>query len=320
MKVLFISSGNAEGGITSTIKNQGNSLMNNGIAIDYFSIKGHGTSGYIKNIGLLRKQIRERNYDIIHAHYGYSILLAVISCTGLPIIGSFMGDDLLGTDRKDCTYTKIKKCLPYIYKLLSRYYLDYTIVKSKSMGYHLLKKTRYSIIPNGIDFSRFYVIDKNIARDKLQIDKSKKIVLFVSDDDVSRKVKNYSLAREVFDILDIENKLFLTISNVPHSMMNLYYNAADVLLLTSYIEGSPNVIKEALACNLPMVTTDVGDIREITEKIEGCYVCEYDQNEIKKYIEFILSNDTKNDSRNFIKYLEINTIAQNIIDIYKKMS
>jgi len=103
-----------------------------------------------------------------------------------------------------------------------------------------------------------------------------------------------------------------------------YYSASDVILLTSLWEGSPNVIKEAMACNCPIVTTDVGDVRWIIGDTEGCYIASLDPNDyslkMKKALDFAQKSG-KTNGRNRIIYLglDADTIALRIIGVYEKV-
>ena len=93
-------------------------------------------------------------------------------------------------------------------------------------------------------------------------------------------------------------------------------NASDVLLFTSLQEGSPNVIKEAMACNLPIVSVDVGDVREVIGRTKGCYVTSFDAFEIAEKLRLVLENGKRTNGRVSIRHLEINNIARKIIGIY----
>ena len=110
-----------------------------------------------------------------------------------------------------------------------------------------------------------------------------------------------------------------------------YMNAADCLLLTSDSEGSPNVIKEAMACNCPIVTTDVGDVRERLVNLEGCYIvhdndCRFTDTkhaaeliatELQKALAF--SKRTDGYQRILDDKLEISQIAKRILDVYEQI-
>ena len=99
----------------------------------------------------------------------------------------------------------------------------------------------------------------------------------------------------------------------------MYLNAADALVLTSLWEGSPNVIKEAMACNLPIVSTDVGDVKEVIGDTEGCYITSYEPSDVAGKIKLALDFGKRTNGREKIKHLEINTIAKRIIDVYNEV-
>jgi glycosyltransferase involved in cell wall biosynthesis len=98
--------------------------------------------------------------------------------------------------------------------------------------------------------------------------------------------------------------------------MVYYYNASDVALLTSFDEGSPNVIKEAMACNCPIVSTNVGDVQEVIGNTEGCFVCNADAGEIANKVEIILKNRNRTNGRDHIQHLRSEKVASRIKDIY----
>jgi hypothetical protein len=173
------------------------------------------------------------------------------------------------------------------------------------------------VIPNGVNFEHFFPIDKREARAKLDIPATQKLILFVSDP--ARPEKNYSLAKAAFDMLDIPGKELTVLCGMAQTELNLYYNAADVLLLTSFHEGSPNVVKEALACNCKVVSTDVGDVAELITGIDGCYTTTFDASDVSDKLSCSIREPIKSPTRDLIQHLEINKVAERIIAIYHKI-
>ena len=90
MKVLFVFSGNSTK-VHPFISEQRLSLEKKGVQIDYFPIIGKGLTGYLKNLPNLNKIIKINSYDLVHAHYGFSGMLAVLQ-TKCPVIISFIGE------------------------------------------------------------------------------------------------------------------------------------------------------------------------------------------------------------------------------------
>lgn len=139
--------------------------------------------------------------------------------------------------------------------------------------------------------------------------------------DPLRGEKRFFLAKAAIDELKLGDAiLLLTARHVPQSEMPYYYRAADVMLLTSSHEGSPNSVKEALACNIPVVSVDVGDVKERIENIPGCFVCNDDKpHTISLALKASLESTSRNDLRKFVNDVDENIYIEKQIAIYWKM-
>lgn len=305
MKVLFVSSGNRNGGISPLIYNQGRSLLNCGIRVDFFKIKKNGLLGYIAYIKKLKRHLEENKYDLIHAHYLFSGIVSGLA-TNIPVVVSLMGSDVLN---KKLWRILLPACNKFLWKEI--------IVKSDAISNKLKLNIRH-IIPNGVNIDKFCIIDKEQAREKVHFDQNKKHVLFAANPD--RKEKNILLAREAIELLNDNNVKLNIVYNVEHDMIPYYMNASDVLLLTSYYEGSSNVVKEALACNLPVVATEVGDVKKWIENIKGCYITSFDKADVMSKLKKALYEDIIIESRQkIIQYLDENKIAIRISQVYQQV-
>ena len=307
-KIIFVRSGN--NGVDPISTRQAESLMDS-YNIFFYNIIGKGFSGYIKNIFAIRKFVNRINPDIIHCHYSLSGFLVFFAFTGRPIITSLMGSDVLSAKKMRLIITRI-----FINSFWKR-----TIAKSDGI-LKKLNNNKVIVIPNGINLDKFYPLESKMAKEKLGWDLSKKHVLFCSDP--SRKENNFPLAQKSLAIInpkeyDVEvHYLF----NIDNDLVVYYYSAADVLLLTSFHEGSPNVIKEAMACNCPIVATKVGDVELLLKSLEGCYVCEtFDHLEVANNLVNAFVFNKRTEGRNRIKQLEIgsDSIASKIGSVYKKV-
>ncbi|MDC1327138.1 glycosyltransferase family 4 protein [Ulvibacter sp.] len=301
MKVLFVSSGNSKDGISPITLNQGESLKSQGVFIEYYSLKGKGIIGYFHNILPLRKRLKISNYDIVHAHYSLSSFVASLAGAS-PLIVS-----LMGTDVKASPFFKI------FIKFFAKYIWKATIVKSNDMAESLGVKD-VMVIPNGVNFNRFKPLDKIDCQKQLEWDYNKKHILFAANQD--REEKNYKLAAGAIAILKDSNIIVHFLKDVPNKEVPLYYNAADVVLLTSLWEGSPNVIKEAMACNRPIVATDVGDIAEVILGSKGCFICKFNKNDLAKKIQQALAFNAT-DGRSNIENLNADRISNLIVSMYQ---
>ena len=130
--------------------------------------------------------------------------------------------------------------------------------------------------------------------------------------------KNFKLASNAFDILDRKDVELNIVKNVNFSLIPYYMYAADVLILTSTREGSPNVIKEAMACNCPIVSTDVGDVREVIGNTEGCFLTTFNPEDVTEKLKKALAFAKRTQGREHIKHLDSNVIAKKIMKVYEK--
>ena len=305
MKILFVSSGNSNLGISPIVKNQSDSLQRIGLEIDHFTIKGKGLMGYLKNVKRLKEQFFLKKYDIIHAHYSLSGFIVSLANVKVPIVVSLMGSDVMS-----------KSSNKYLINVFYKYTWNSLIVKSKSLSDKLQIKM-INIVPNGVNFNMFKPIDKLEAMNRIGWNSNKKHILFPAHK--SRVEKNFDLAQDSFNKINTSNIELHYLDNVDHDIIPFYINASDVILLTSFWEGSPNVIKEAMACNRPIVSTDVGDVKHIIQNTKGCFVCSNDSNDIIRKISQALKFKNTN-GRIQIDYLRDNLIAKKILSIYKKIN
>ncbi len=301
IKVLFVYSSQGLFARKHLVSTQGASLEKAGISVQYYDIPGTGLSRYIKHVSLLRKFIKNNTFDIIHAQFGYSgFTCAFAGCR--PLIVSLMG-----------TNFKLEIIASLLTRAFANLFWNFTIVKSPKM-FSSLKIKKSSIIPNGIDFSRFKPIDREIARRQVGFS-SAAHVLWVSDP--NRKEKNFELAREALAHLDTDDVELTVVNNVELDQVPFYYYAADVLLVTSKWEGSPNVVKEAMACCLPIVSTDVGDVSDITQDIDGCYITDANPEAVAEAVDTALNFGKRTTGREKIKELDVDKISDRLIDIYQ---
>ncbi len=305
MKVLFVSSGNLKSGPSPLIYNQGESLRKQGVEVDYFLVKKRGTFGYLRTIGTLKKHLRNNKYDLIHAHYSFSGMMSSLSFPGIPVIVSLMGSDV----NKSFWFQ-------FSARIFAKFVWNKTIVKSYKLK-KKLKVNKAEVIPNGVDLQHFIPWDQNLCREELGWEQNSKHLLFAADPE--RRDKNVLLTEKALDRLDQVGYDLHFLKNVSHDQVPILMNACDVVMLSSPAEGSPNVIKEAMACNCPIVSTDVGDVREVFGGIEGCYVAGSDPQSFADNIQKALNFDKKTIGRERIYYLDSEIIARKIINLYKEI-
>lgn len=298
------------------VLHQVNKLRELGLIVDVLHFRGKKNPvRYIQAImNLHRRELRK--YDLIHAHHGQSGVVALAQSV-LPVVITFHGSDLQGirNHRGQITVSG------YILRSISWFVAhraDAVIIVSEHMKQYLPQLSCY-VIPAGIDLGLFRILPQDEARQSLGFSLDSRLVLFVGNP--SRPEKRYRLAKEVMGILKQQINVDMVIANgVAHDRMPLYMNACDVLLITSSSEGSPNAVKEALACNLSIVSTNVGDIRKRNEDIQTCVVCEDDRAlTIANALLEALTHPRRIDSRRAVHHLDERFLTRQLIDIYENI-
>lgn len=298
MKVLIIYGGN-RGGIAPFVSEQVESLNKLGVQTEYFLIQGKGIWGYLKNFSHLKQKINAFQPDILHAHYGLSGLLANLQ-KKVPVITTYHGSDInLRTIRQ---ISKISMVLSF-----------HNIFVAQCIK-NLVDPKKSSLIPCGVDMSLFFPIEKSVARAKLNLDIKKKYILFSSS--FLNPVKNYNLAYKSIKLINNTNVEIIEFKGYSREESNFLLNAVDLALMTSISEGSPQFIKEAMACNCPIVSTDVGDVMEIIKDTKKCSIAN-NQHEISTEIDTILDDPSRTNGRYKISGMEIQQVAKKIFELYK---
>jgi teichuronic acid biosynthesis glycosyltransferase TuaC len=318
MKVLFVCSGNSQNfAIVPFIKEQGESLRQLGYQVDYFPVIGKGLMGYLRAGRRLKEYLKTNHYDLIHAHFTLSGWTAVIGAGKTPVVLSLMGSDAYG-EYIGVNKVQFSSRLNTLLTYLIQPFAKVIISKSANIEDYVYLKHKSFIIPNGINRAKFYPAPQDY-RAELGLDNSKKQVLFLGSKANVRK--NYALVKEALDQLNFPDVELINPYPVAHEQIPKYLNAVHVLVVPSLMEGSPNVVKEAMACNCPIVTTDMGDVRWVLGETEGCYVSSFNPEDfaqkLKSALEFSETQGrTKGEARIQELQLDAETIAKRISNLY----
>lgn len=291
-------------------------LRKAGVDVDLFHFEGRKRLvNYMQAWRRLRAHTAGKQYDLVHAQWGQSAVLALPK--RLPWVITFRGNDLEGIVGEGGRYTLRGRIQQAVSMAMGRM-ADQAIVVSERLG-KKLKRNDFHVIPSGLDLELFRPMPMSETRRSLNFPPEKRLVLFAA----SRKAnprKRYELAEQAVNILrkryDVE---LIVATKVSQSSIPVYMNACDALLLTSVHEGSPNVVKEALACNLAVVSTDVGDVRRRIGDIDGCFVCEDDSAEtIASALERVLERTERIDGRSSVVDLDERLTTQRVIEAYRR--
>ena len=303
VKVLSVGSLGKRHQISHFRLEQGESLKENGVAVDYFNIPKGGLYGYLKGYLSFRKTICRHRYDIIHAHYGLSGMITVWQ-RRIPVVVTYHGSDIWNARVRAIS-------------LIVSYLSSWNIFTSRTLQTRAegFTKRCASVIPCGVDTRKFFPMNKRKAREMMNLKQDGKYVLFSSS--FENEVKNYGLAREALS--RFTDVALIELKGVSRKGVHCLMNACDLLLMTSLHESSPMVVKEAVACRLPVVSTDVGDVRDVIANIPGCYITTYDPGDVTEKIALALSSGRCDGLGEEKKSWEADVIAEKINMIYDSL-
>ena len=291
------------------IKEQFQSLKKKGISCDILFINSNekGIKEYvlffIKNFRITDK------YNVVHFHHPYSAFLFLLFRRNktTKFITSFLST---------LNNSGIKFISRYVFQ-----HSDRIIVKdNEKLAEKYPKKVNY--IPNGVNLELFRQIPKDECLTKLDLPNGN-YVLFCSAGGTDRQQKRYDLFKETLKIANAKYRADfkeLLLTKVEREFVPYYYNVSSVHLLTSDYEGSPNSVKEALACNVPVVSTNVGNVKEILNSINGCYISETnDPNELAELV-FKASHNNRIGGRKALinNKLDMESVANKILILYEE--
>lgn len=308
MKILIVCSGNTPNfdfvKHQAFIYDQVHAVMkcDDSIEFKYFFIKGKGVKGYLQSRSELKKQLAAEPFDWVHAHFSTSALLANLQ-RKVPVVSTFHGSDI---------NLRSHRLMSAAVEILSKR----TIYVSEGLRQKaaLSLKAKSTVIPCGVDFELFVPAPKLEARRALGLAADRKYILFSSGFD--NPVKNFPLARAAVALL-ADNKIeVLELKNYTRQEVARLMTAVDVALMTSFTEGSPQFVKEALACNCPVVCTDVGDVRSVLLGIDGCYLTTYKPSDVAKKLALVLGTSEPIRGREYIQRFDNRLIADKLIDLY----
>lgn len=300
------------------------SLRRLGVHVDVLHLEraSSGRRVYRGLRGRLRRFVGEVQPDVVHVAYGGVMAEAVTRAVrDRPVLITFHGSDLIG-GYADSMLGAVAPRLGVTASRLAARRAHGIIVVSRSLLGALprrVDRSRVWVVPNGVDLDRFQPLDKAECRRGLGWDATANHVLFPSTP--SRPEKRYGLARAAVDGVRPSRRVDLhVLDGVPHDDIPVWLNAADVVLLTSTHEGSPVVVKEALACGVPIVSVDVGDVRERIDAVEGCYIAGATPDDLAGKLEQALARPGRIDAREHVAELSLDRVAARVHDVYRELA
>lgn len=307
MKILIVHSGNAVGGNSERytfVREQGEHLRALGAEIEYFAVVGKGAMGYLRNYKRLKEIIKTYQPDLIHAHFGLCGALCVLQSQVPVVITCHNGETLTkyGNLISSLAVQRAKHTICVAQHIYDKLYL---------------KPRHYTIQPCGIEVSE--VVDKEIAKQKMGLPTDKYNILFGGS--FTNLRKNVALANAALDILKRNDINLIEMKGFSREQVTLLYNACDILLLPTKSEGSPQVLKEAMAYNCPVVATDVADIAYLLDGVSNSYVTSFDPQDVADKISRVLECGQRTNGRERIEKLQLENsqVAKTIYSIFQQV-
>lgn len=243
------------------VREQVEALRRMGARCDVAFIDGRSrTSRYVTALPGLRGRIARGGYDLVHAHYvlsGLAVWCAGLGATLPPWLLTHHGVEVFDGWQAPLASWLTRRA-------------DRALVQSSAMA-RQLGLPASDVLPTGVDLELFQPGDRLAARDRLGLPPDRPLIAWIG---VDRPEKRLELARRAVSQLGRvrAGAELVVVSGVEHRQVPHWLAAVDAVLVTSLREGGPLVVKEALACDRPVVSTDVGDVGEVLAGLAGCAV------------------------------------------------
>lgn len=264
------------------VAEQVRSLQAEGLEVDVIFFDTKRTRlFYAMTLPKIINAMQSRKYDIVHTHHTYTMLQLEIARkltrTHVPVVLTNHEAEILDGQRRTRTYhptSHLRHSLGV--KRFAANRADFVIFVARQLASVLAFPGRHEVIPCGVDLEKFRPLDRGECRRRLGVREDAMVIFFPANPRNARK--GFSLARQAYAIVRnrIPQALMVTGGDISADEMPYYYNAGDVVLQTSLCEASPTIVKEALACEIPVISTDAGDTSEVLDGLAHCAICPED--------------------------------------------
>ncbi|MBN1283777.1 MAG: glycosyltransferase [Anaerolineae bacterium] len=294
-----------EPGTNPCVKDQVLALRELGVEIDLLYINRWNKLNYFKAaLQVFLTSFGRKRYDLIHAHYGHCGWVARVQLRA-PLVVTFHGSDLLS--RKDGAIGKV-----------AARWADGVIVMTDEMK-RASKRADASVIPFGVDTALFHPRPVEEARHELGLPLDAGLVLFPWDP--KRPVKRFDIVEASMQLVQQThpNARLEVVYNQSREIIARYMNACDAMVLTSDHEGSPMAVREALACLLPVVSVDVGDVRQLIGDIDGCHLCAQEPRDVADKLGQALARRRRLDPAQAQRRVDAASAARQVLEVYERV-
>lgn len=316
LRVLFVIPGDGSGSSMIFVRRQIDSLRSAGVtAAEFYLPTRTSPAGLLRERHRLRQMLRDFAPHLVHAQYGTVTACFCLLSTRLPVVITFRNSDL-----NPCP--GISRVRSAVGRLLSQFAVlgasAITCVSEQLRGRLWWRREAAQVIPSGVDLDVFYPRAKSEARAELGWRMDERVIVFNAGGDPLRK--RLDLAQRAAEVTSTSLdavRLCVLDGGTPPGSVPVYLNAADCLLVTSLFEGSPNIVKEAMACDLPVISVDVGDVRERLDGICPSAIVSPEPNEIARRLVEVLSRPVRSNGSTKVEEISTRAVAGRILKVYQ---
>ena len=316
-RVLFVIPGESEGSNMIFARRQLAVLRRLGVPVDSFFLRSRVSPAVLlSERGRFRKQIRAFRPDVVHAQFGTMTAFFAIASSPVPVVITYRGSDLNPAPSVCWIRWATGVLLSQISALRAR---RIVCVSRELLGRLWWRSAVATVIPSGVDTSIFYPRGRDEARATLGWNSADRVILFSAGS--SPKVKRIDLAERVVNVVrrTLPDVRFVVLDGTAApAEMPLFLNAADCLLITSDYEGSPCIIQEALACNLPIVTVEVGDVRERLEGVSSSSIVQRDPEALGTAVVGALQRRERTNGHAIVQKISFDANALTLLNVYRE--
>lgn len=334
MRIVEIHSGNAVGGDSmkyTFVREQGEALQAQGCEVAYYAVVGKGLRGYLRNVSTLRAKIEEVKPDIVHAHFGLCGMVAVLAVLSLRLSLSSNAPAVVTTFHNGETLNRSVNLLCSFFALFAKHVVY--------VAQHIYDKCyftnrHYTIMPCGVTMEDMVITPYEEARAQLGWSPDTKYILFGGS--ISNTRKNFALLESALNAVGKKNinedwwlingdwcsqkKIeVIEMRGFTRAECVLRMCACDCFCLPSLSEGSPQALKEAMACNCPAVATDMADIKHLFGAESGYFVSDFTVESMADCLQQCLSFEGRTNGRKRIEELGLRNedVAKKLVEIYE---
>jgi glycosyltransferase involved in cell wall biosynthesis len=245
-------------------------------------------------------------------------LFTVLAVPTVPVMITYRGSDLNHVP----TAAGPRAWLGRLFSQVAALRADAIVcVSSKLRDQLWWRRGHVTVLASGVDVDRFRPMPRAEARQALGWDKLQPVILFNAGHDARNKRQD--LAEAAHRLLQGElsaARLEVLAGDIDPEQMPLYLNAADCLLVTSDAEGSPTIVQEAIATNLPVVSVDVGDVVERLRGIQETHIVLRDPYVIAHALKGILERGRRSNGRLHCLDISAPHIADELTHLYLELA